>query len=194
MHDFYRQFIVRDAGEKHYVLAGRLATLGLFFFSAVLTSFWIRPKIRSTSSCKSAPAPACCIWCAGFGGGLMPGAKSSPWSARLPFPSAARFCPGTGQSLAADKALLLTVAVTTVCWVATAFIAPQTDLATLIAFYKRTRPFGPGWNKIRLAAGCPRPNPPAPEIIFPWPCWAGWLVAALFGPRCSPLATFFMAA
>jgi hypothetical protein len=58
-----------------------------------------------------------------------------------------------GYALNTDKALLLTVAVTTICWIATAFLAPQTDLATLIAFYKKTRPFGPGWRKIRLAAG-----------------------------------------
>jgi uncharacterized membrane protein len=51
------------------------------------------------------------------------------------------------------QALLLTIAVTTVCWVLTAFLGPQTDRATLIAFYRRVRPFGPGWTVIREAAG-----------------------------------------
>ena len=50
-------------------------------------------------------------------------------------------------------ALVLTVAVTTVCWVLTAFLGPQTDQATLIAFYRKVRPFGPGWRRIREAAG-----------------------------------------
>jgi hypothetical protein len=52
-----------------------------------------------------------------------------------------------------DLGLPLTVVITTVCWVAAAFLGPQTDLETLIAFYKKVRPFGPGWRRIRLAAG-----------------------------------------
>jgi len=43
--------------------------------------------------------------------------------------------------------------VTTVCWVLTAFVGPQTDPQTLIAFYRKVRPFGPGWRRIREAAG-----------------------------------------
>jgi hypothetical protein len=68
------------------------------------------------------------------------------------------FVPGT------HIALLLTIAVTTVCWVLTAFLAPPTDRATLIAFYRRVRPFGPGWRAIRAqtrAASC-KASPPSP--------------------------------
>ena len=36
VHDFYRRFIRRDADEKHYVMAGRVATVGLFFASSAL--------------------------------------------------------------------------------------------------------------------------------------------------------------
>src|SRR5512136_31201 len=36
VHDFYRRFIRKDATEKHYVLAGRLTTIGLFLCSSVL--------------------------------------------------------------------------------------------------------------------------------------------------------------
>src|SRR5205085_9362709 len=49
--------------------------------------------------------------------------------------------------------LLLTVAITTVCWLAAAFMAPQTDQKTLIEFYRKVHPFGPGWRPIRIAAG-----------------------------------------
>jgi hypothetical protein len=45
--------------------------------------------------------------------------------------------------------LLITIAVTTVCWVATAYLAPQTDRDVLVAFYLKTRPAGPGWEPIR---------------------------------------------
>jgi hypothetical protein len=49
--------------------------------------------------------------------------------------------------------LLITVAVTTLCWVAAAYMAPQTDQNTLINFYRKVHPFGPGWRRIRIAAG-----------------------------------------
>ena len=54
---------------------------------------------------------------------------------------------------ARDTRLDRTVAITTVCWVATAYFGPQTDRGTLISFYKKVRPAGPGWAPIRAAAG-----------------------------------------
>src|SRR5262249_24859433 len=33
------------------------------------------------------------------------------------------------------------------------FVAPQTNRETLIAFYRKVRPFGPGWGPVRMAAG-----------------------------------------
>jgi len=49
--------------------------------------------------------------------------------------------------------LPITILVTTVCWVATAFLGPQTDRKILVEFYRRVRPFGPGWRRIRTEAG-----------------------------------------
>ena len=83
VHDFYRRFIRTDADERHYVMAGRLATVAAVH---LLVGGWCscstRQRTRSTSSCRSARAPACCIWCAGSGGASTPGARSSRWSAR----------------------------------------------------------------------------------------------------------------
>src|SRR5512136_592026 len=36
VHDFYRRFLRKNASEKHYVMAGRLTTIGLFLCSSVL--------------------------------------------------------------------------------------------------------------------------------------------------------------
>jgi solute:Na+ symporter, SSS family len=58
-----------------------------------------------------------------------------------------------GHGVSTDAALLITVATTTICWVATAFIGPQTDQRVLIEFYRKVRPFGPGWRAIRTASG-----------------------------------------
>jgi hypothetical protein len=49
--------------------------------------------------------------------------------------------------------LILTILATTICWVAAAFLAPQTSRETLIEFYRKVRPAGPGWTAIRDQAG-----------------------------------------
>lgn len=58
-----------------------------------------------------------------------------------------------GIATSTHMGLLITIGVTTVCWFLTVFIAPQTDRKTLIAFYKKVKPFGPGWSVIRKEAG-----------------------------------------
>ena len=58
-----------------------------------------------------------------------------------------------GVHLSPHAALPLTVLVTTVCWVATAYLGPPTDPAVLLAFYKKVRPFGPGWARVQREAG-----------------------------------------
>ena len=58
-----------------------------------------------------------------------------------------------GMQFSTHISLLITIAVTTVCWVVTAFVGPETDRRTLIEFYKKVRPSGPGWRKIRQEAG-----------------------------------------
>src|SRR5205085_9086947 len=37
VHDFYRRFIKPDADESHYVMVGRVSTLGLYVFAALLS-------------------------------------------------------------------------------------------------------------------------------------------------------------
>jgi hypothetical protein len=58
-----------------------------------------------------------------------------------------------GITFSSSTALLATVAITTACWVATAYLGPQNDRETLINFYKKVRPAGPGWAPIRAAVG-----------------------------------------
>ena len=49
--------------------------------------------------------------------------------------------------------LAITVAFTSVCWISTAYLGPETDRSTLIDFYRKVRPFGPGWRKVQIEAG-----------------------------------------
>ncbi|HSR17014.1 MAG TPA: sodium:solute symporter family protein [Ignavibacteriaceae bacterium] len=153
VHDLYRRFLKKDGGEKHYVFAGRLVTVGLFFLSSGL--------VFALDSAKNAFDVILQI---GAGTGLLylirwfwwrvnawceVVAMVSSFAVSIIFLILGK----NGIHISTHVALLITIAFTTVCWVLTAFLGPETDRQTLIDFYKKTRPFGPGWNKIRKEAG-----------------------------------------
>jgi solute:Na+ symporter, SSS family len=58
-----------------------------------------------------------------------------------------------GVHFSTHVALLVTIAFTTLCWVATAYLGPQTEREVLVEFFKKVRPFGPGWRRVREEAG-----------------------------------------
>ena len=59
----------------------------------------------------------------------------------------------SGMEVPVTQQFLLTIGLTTVCWLVTAFLGPQNDKATLVAFYRKVHPAGPGWEHIRAEAG-----------------------------------------
>jgi Na+/proline symporter len=78
--------------------------------------------------------------------------------------------------------ILATVAASTVAWLSTTFLtAPESD-ATLVAFYQRVRPGGPGWARIARAAGYGRePIAGSPFNALNWLAGVVAVYSALFG-------------
>lgn len=149
VHDFYRRFVCKDAAEAHYVLAGRLATVGLFVAAAGLTFVL-----------ESAKDSFDLILQVGAGTGLLYLVRWFWWRVTAwcevvamisSFAISILWVVLHGQkiSLGTHIELLVTIGFTTVCWLLTAYLGPQTDRQTLIEFYQKVRPFGPGWAPIR---------------------------------------------
>jgi solute:Na+ symporter, SSS family len=184
VHDFYRRFLKSDADEAHYVRVGRLATVILFFASSGLVFLL-----------DTAKGAFDIILQIGAGTGLLylvrwfwwrvnawaeVVAMISSFAISLIFLVLAR----AGHPVSTHVALVLTVIGTTICWVATAYLGPQTDQQVLIDFYRKVRPAGAGWEPIRKAAGMPRPDKVSgdniPMALVGWVagCTAIW--SALF--------------
>ena len=153
VHDFYQRFIKKNASEKHYVYVGRLVTFGLFFCAAGMTFLLETAKDNFDI-----------ILQVGAGTGLLYLMRWFWWRINAwceVVAMVSSFMVSVvllvlhkyGITTSTYMGLLITVSVTTVCWVLTVFVAPQTDSKTLIAFYKKVKPFGPGWSKIRREAG-----------------------------------------
>ena len=156
VHDFYRRFVKSDAPEHHYVTAGRLATVILFVASSA-TVFALDTAADSFNI----------ILQVGAGTGLLYLVRWFWWRVTAWCEIVAMVSSfavsvillvlgKNGVVIAAAPALVITVAVTTICWITTAYVGPQTDRATLIAFYRKVHPAGPGWREIRAVAGVPK--------------------------------------
>src|SRR6476619_1549177 len=153
VHDFYRRFVKTDADERHYVRAGRLATVAIFIGAAA--TVYLLDTAKDVFDV---------ILQVGAGTGLLYLVRwfwwrVNAWSEIVAMVSSFLVSIGLlvlraqGVTFSTHVALIVTVAITTVCWVATAYLGPETDRNVLLKFWRTVRPSGPGWTPIRQAAG-----------------------------------------
>jgi len=153
VHDFYRRFVKTGAPEHHYVTAGRVATVILFFSSSAM--------VFALDTAKDAFLLLVQV---GAGTGLLYLARWFWWRVTAwceivamtsSFVVSVVFIVLGKNGVAVDstRQLLITVGITTVCWITTAYLGPRTSQETLVSFYHKVHPFGPGWAPIRAIAG-----------------------------------------
>ena len=181
VHDVYRRLVRPDAGEKHYVLIGRLVTAALMLVAALVTL--VLDSARQSFEL---------LMSIGAGTGLIYLLRwywwrINAWSEIAAMASSFLIAVGLfvagkgGGGVAPHIALLLTVAATTIVWVVVTFVTAPTDRATLVRFYRAVRPAGPGWKDIRAEAGL-GPSPDSlPQLLLAWTVGCVFVYAALFG-------------
>jgi len=184
INDFYRRFLVRKAGERHYVFASQMATLLLMVFSLIVTFclgsiefawkllmvtgagtgtvlllrwFWWRINAWSEVAAMIAAAGISLFLQLGW----------PKWSSDDP------------QQFA--YIMLTTVGATTIVWVVVTFLTPPEPRAKLIEFYRRVRPAGPGWQCIAVAAGDVQPSESLGSQFANWLLGCVLVYATLFG-------------
>jgi solute:Na+ symporter, SSS family len=167
INDFYRRFVKPEASEKHYVFASRIATVLLVIVGGlislglesigetwqlllsigagtglvyILRWYWWRVNAWSEISSMVTALLVSMVF--------FFGRRTFIESVFGLDPKA----PQTGDLFFAYS-LLLTVAITTIVWVVVTFATAPESRETLIAFYRKVRPDGPGWRPIASAAG-----------------------------------------
>ena len=186
VNDFYKRFVNKDATEKHYVFVSRWATVGLF-----LCSIFVTMNLTTVEGAWKF------LLALGSGTGLVLILRWYWWRINAWSEISAmiasfvvsltaiifvksRFADG---DLRGDAwVMLITVAVSTIVWLAVTFLtAPEPD-STLNAFYERVRPGGPGWRRISERLGYGGESIPGGALA-----WTNWLAgiiavyASLFG-------------
>jgi Na+/proline symporter len=186
VNDFYKRFVKKDAEDKHYVNVGRVATVSLFLMSIVVTYF--------LSSIEQAWK---FLLAMGAGTGLVLILRWYWWrinawseiSSMICSFIVAVICMNTipqrfpaGDPNADAWVMIITVAVTTVVWLAVTFMTQPEPPEVLESFYKRVRPGGPGWEAVSTRLGYGREGIPGGSLA--WVNWLAGIVAVyttLFG-------------
>ncbi|MEK7403544.1 MAG: sodium:solute symporter family protein [Acidobacteriota bacterium] len=183
VNDFYRRFLKRDAGEHHYVLASRAATVFLTIVSAVVTFYM-----------TSIGAAWKLLIVTGAGTGLVLLLRwywwrVNAWSevSSMIAAFAVSVALQLGWGLNSDDPvgfawiMIITIGITTAVWLTVTLITRPEPVETLVAFYRRVRPSGPGWARVaRLAPDVE----PAGDGWSNFGCWMAGCVliyGALFG-------------
>ena len=150
VNDVYRRFWAPARPEKHYVAAGRIATLLMMVISGVVTLYigsvegawkfllaigagtglvyllrWYWWRVNAWSEVTAMAVALVVSLVAQFGFGLS--AEDPRGFARL---------------------LIGTTMVTTVAWLTVTWLTPAEPIENLRAFYRRVRPGGPGWRAV----------------------------------------------
>lgn len=153
VHDLYRRFVRPGRDDRHYVRVGRLVTAALMVVASGVT--FVLESARATFEI---------LLSVGAGTGLLYLLRWYWWRINAwseiaamvsSFVLAAVFTVAqrAGAAIPTHVVLLVTIAITTVVWVAATLLTKPADDETLVAFYRRVRPAGPGWARIRALAG-----------------------------------------
>jgi dTDP-glucose pyrophosphorylase len=181
VHDFYRRFVRPDADERHYVLAGRIVT-GLLMLAAAGVTFVLTTAQQSFNLMMSIGAGTGLIYLLRWFWWRI-----NAWSEIVAMASSFIISIGffiaqkRGVEIDATTVLLVTIGVTTVCWVAATYLTEPTAAATLERFYALVRPPGPGWQTIRERSGLPASSDSLAQSLLGWVIGCTFVYSALFG-------------
>jgi len=154
VNDFYKQLINQKASEKELVKVGRFSVVILMIISSIIA-------LLLTNAYQLFDI----ILMFGAGTGLIFILRWFWWRINAWSEIAAMICSGIISIALTNEKIFslifneyglplymkfpLIVFITTIIWLTVTFITPADDNETLVNFYKKTKPGGPGWNIIK---------------------------------------------
>ena len=183
VNDFYRRFVRKQAVDRHYVLVSRWTTVLLTIVSAVVTFYlgsiggaW--KMLLATGAGTGSVLLLRWYWW-----------RINAWSeiAAMIAAAAASLALQTVWGMDTDKPLdfawimILTVAFTTVVWLAVTFMTRPEPKDTLVSFYRRVRPGRAGWKPISDLLPDAEGAADGWSNALDWLCGCALIYGALFG-------------
>jgi Na+/proline symporter len=168
INDLYRRFMVRDATERHYVFAARIAVAITVVLSIVATFFM--DQISGAWQF---------LMMLGAGTGLVyilrwywwrinAWSEVSAMTAALVTSLVLRLFIDTSHPQGFALNLILTTIITSAVWLIVTFATKPEPHETLIAFYRRARPAGSGWRRFADETGLRAPKGEMTRNAIAW--------------------------
>jgi len=180
VNDLYRRFIKRDASERHYVLAARLATALTLVLSLIATQFM--DQISHAWQF---------LLMLGAGTGLVYILRWYWWRVNA-WSEVSAMCAALVVSLSLRGfidgsspkgfaiSLIITTLATTVVWLVVTMLTKPEPRATLDAFYKKVRPAGPGWGVVARESGISPVRGELARNALAWLCGVVMVYSIMF--------------
>ena len=183
VNDFYRRFVRKNAGERHYVVMSQLATVFLTIASAILTYYM-----------GSIAGAWKLLIVTGAGTGTVLILRWYWWRINA-WSEVSAMIVAFAVSLTLQLAfhldsddpygfayiMLITVGITTVAWLATTFLTAPEPMEKLIEFYRRVHPWTVGWRPVAQKVPDIRPTPDTAHNLLDWLCGCVMIYGSLFG-------------
>ncbi len=157
INDWYRRFVKRDGSERHYIVASQLCTVGLTAISIFVTlhletigGAW--KLLLVTGAGTGTVLLLRWYWW-----------RINAWSevsamivaAAVSLTLQTRWHWNSDDPQQFAWLMLVTVGITTIAWLIVTFATAPEPVDTLVSFYRKVRPAGPGWHPIAAVAGVP---------------------------------------
>jgi SSS family solute:Na+ symporter len=178
VHDFYRRFLHKGRNEHHYVLAGRIATVILFLCASGLVFLLDTAKDSFDIIIQVGAGTGLLYLVRWFWWRVNAWCEINAMISSFGFSVLFLILRKLGVVIPTHYALILTVLATTAVWWLTARFGPRTDMQTLVKFYRKVRPFGPGWEPVRKEAGISKEEAKSTGDNFPV-ALVGWVSGSL---------------
>jgi solute:Na+ symporter, SSS family len=183
VNDFYKRFLARDRNEKHYVRISQIVTALIMVISCVVT--WYQDSI--TDAWKFLIAIG-----AGTGSVLILRWfwwRINAWSEIFAMVASflisvvlqGYFKLNNDDPLQFAYIVLITVACSTIIWLAATFLTSPEKEAVLLSFYRKVQPSAALWGPIAAKAKDVSPRHDGAANLFDWICGCVLVYMTLFG-------------
>jgi uncharacterized sodium:solute symporter family permease YidK len=183
VNDFYKRFVKKDGSERHYVRASQWATVLLAIVSAVVAFHFESIEGLWKLLIVTGAGTGLVLLLRWYWWRINAWSEVSAMISAFVVSLAMQIGGGFNSDAPRDFAwiMIVTISITTVVWLATTFLTrPESD-ATLIAFYRRTRPSLAGWRPVAAMAPDIVPSRDGWHNLLDWICGAALIYGWLFG-------------
>ncbi|HVR46227.1 MAG TPA: sodium:solute symporter family protein [Candidatus Binatia bacterium] len=180
VHDFYQRFIRPGSSQRELVFAGRLVTVLLMGVGVALTLALDNAKNAFNLLLSIGAGTGLIYLLRWFWWRINAWSEVSAMAASFVVSLAFFLAAKLGHAVDSVDALLITIGITTVVWLAVTFLTPPVDAGVLAAFYRLVRPAGPGWARVRRLGDLPASPDSLSLALLGWVLGLASVYGALF--------------